>query len=212
MSFEQIWSGSNVNTWWNQVVGRRSGYLESLASAKLNRAQLKTLCQTTSGATSEECLAAVMAWGGQHREHGRRLFSNPSKVLEVVNEVRCGQLDRQEAYKNFYRLWIDGNSPGMGAAYFTKLIFFLLPNHDGYIMDQWTSKSVNLILEKPLVHLNNGYVSQKNNYLVYEEFCRTIEQIAQSNGNSPEDIEMAMFSSGGKNKAAWRQYVVNNFR
>ena len=100
----------------------------------------------------------------------------------------------------------------MGPAYFTKLICFVNPNLKGYIMDQWTSKSINLLFENNIVALtNSGHVKDTNSASVYEEFCSKIECLAELLKLNPIDLEENLFSNGGVNKGKWRQFVVDNW-
>ena len=104
---------------------------------------------------------------------------------------------------------------GIGPAYYTKLIFFCHPKHDGYIMDQWTARSANLLIDQSdnRIRLNKSKyfqgVSDFNNQCVYEEFCCNVERLAKECGNPyPSEIEEALFSKGGRNKLDWRRYVI----
>lgn len=126
--------------------------------------------------------------------------------------MRKGYLSKFEAYQEFDRLWKGDDTLGIGAAYFTKLIFFCEPSHEGYIMDQWTSKSINLLTGEKVVHLLSGHVSKKNDVGSYQRFCSLVEEIAQELNIPAEKVEMAMFSKGGKNKAAWRKHVVHHVK
>jgi hypothetical protein len=100
----------------------------------------------------------------------------------------------------------------MGPAYFTKLICFVNPNLKGYIMDQWTAKSINLIFDNKIVALNNsGHVTDRNNAAIYEDFCLKIEYLADLLNLKPIDLEENLFSNGGVNKGKWRQFVVDNW-
>jgi hypothetical protein len=100
----------------------------------------------------------------------------------------------------------------MGPAYFTKLICFVNPNLKGYIMDQWTSKSINLLFENKIVFLNaSGHVSDKNTSQIYEDFCLKIEYLADLLNLKPIDLEENLFGNGGVNKGKWRQFVVDNW-
>ena len=100
----------------------------------------------------------------------------------------------------------------MTAAYFTKLIFFCPRQHDGYIMDQWTSKSVNLIFDEKIVDLSKaGFVTDTNNADKYERFCRCIEELGEAAGWEPEETELRIFSEG-RGRGAWRNYVIENWR
>ena len=110
--------------------------------------------------------------------------------------MRKGNINHIEAYKQFYKIWIAEKPLGMGAAYFSKLIFFCEPSHKGYIMDQWTSKSINMLTNEPIVHLISNHVSNKNTDITYSTFCNTVDNIAQTLGYKGEEIEIAMFSKG----------------
>jgi hypothetical protein len=208
LSFNEGWAGNNVKNWWNYV----TDYEEcNLYSQKLNRKELKELCSNKAFST-KECLGAVMAWGSQNRKHGKMLFSRFDEIEPIIEELRGGRLDYIAAYKKFDEVWQKEKPLGMGAAYFTKLIFFCEPNHQGFIMDQWTSKSVNLLCDKNIIHLVQGYVSKKNDHHTYGQFCNIIQNIAEDLDLPAENVEIAMFSQGGHKKAKWRQYVVDNYK
>lgn len=99
-------------------------------------------------------------------------------------------------------------SRGWGPAFFTKLIFFVRPADDGYIMDQWTGKSVNLLTGKPLVHLSyKGHVTDNTSADDYEEFCKVVEDLANICGSSGGEAEDRLFSHGGRKPGEWRAYV-----
>ena len=151
-----------------------------------------------------------MAWGGQNRKHGITLFDRFAAIQPIIADMRSGRITHLEAYKRFDVIWKQPGNLGMGAAYFTKLIFFCEPSHTGYIMDQWTSKSVNLLTGKDVVYLTTaGYVKKKNTVENYQRFCKYIEKLASKLYTSGENVEIAMFSKGGRKKGPWRQYVVD---
>ena len=202
------WVGRNPSNWWESVF---PGQNNKLPSKSVSREELKTLC-ADHAFSDQETVAAVMAWGGMYVNHGRKLGSNVKKLSEIVGSLRSGDLTRDEAFSAFHDQRLKGKLKGMGAAYFTKLIFFCSPEHDGYIMDQWTSKSVNLISEKTLVNLSYaGHVSDANDASTYIEFCEFIENLSLMGGWSPEETEMRLFSFGGTQKGEWRSYVIENW-
>ena len=129
----------------------------------------------------------------------------------IVREMRHGNLSHLDAYSEFHRIWKKPEILGMGAAYFTKLIFFCEPNHKGYIMDQWVAKSINLLTDSNLVHLEGGCVSKRNTRETYAEFCAAIEKIGEQSELNGEETEIALFSKGGHKKWAWRDYVVKEY-
>lgn len=208
LSFNESWAGNNIKNWWNDVTDDSPC---NLPSAKLARKGLKALCKDSTY-SDEECLGAIMAWGGQNRMHGKTLFSRKDEILPIVAEMRSSSIDHLGAYKAFDDIWQKKQALGMGAAYFTKLIFFCEPRHQGFIMDQWTSKSTNMLCDENIIDLtNDGFVTKNNDSNTYNKFCNAVQGIATNLNTSAERIEMAMFSQGRHTPAAWRQYVVKNW-
>ena len=161
---------------------------------------------------NEELAIAILSWGCMNREHGKSLFQN-NEWIELIEDLRNNQIrTREEAYALFTALRKNKKLKGMGPAYFTKLICFVNPELKGYIMDQWTSKSINLLFENKIVALtNSGHVADKNSSAIYEEFCFKIEFLADLLNLKPIDLEENLFSNGGVNKGKWRQFVLNNW-
>ena len=151
-----------------------------------------------------------MAWGGQRADHGVMLFNRFSDIEDIVQKLRLGKLNHLSAYEAFDEVWKDSKPLGMGAAFFTKIIFFCDPKHNGYIMDQWTAKSANLLSGEPVVHLYQSSVNKKNTYENYEKFCSFVEEISARLGVSAEMVELAMFSKGW-GEGPWREYVKSNY-
>jgi hypothetical protein len=159
-----------------------------------------------------------------NRKHGVMLFSSSRRWVEISEKIRIGELSRTDAYKRFSELRAKGEMPGMRPAYFTKLIFFLTPAgvKKGYIMDQWTSASVNLLFNQRLVQttiqkivLKSGklklseFVLDKNTEIDYERYCQAVEHLASKLGDaSPESVEEMMFSEG-RGKGEWRNYLIS---
>ena len=153
------------------------------------------------------------AWGGMNRDYGRDFFKKMSAWMTTVDKLRDGAFaNRALAYKALSDLKKNGSMPGVGPAYFTKLLFFLSPKHNGYIMDQWTSKSVNLLTGNRTVDINTaGIVTMANTEPNYENFCETIDSLSELLGVTPMEAEEKIFSKGGRNKGLWRQFVINNW-
>lgn len=218
------WSGKNPTNWFNSVSNKVRGLrgAENLPSDAQSRDQLFNYI-ASGDHEIRECCISILAWGGMRVTNGVLLFAGSDEWLEVSKEVKNGNLNRRQAYGKFKRLRDKGALPGMGPAYFTKLIFFLTPrcqDSRGYIMDQWTSASVNLLSRSPIVSTqltssSNGSltetVSDLNTDQNYESFCVFVEAVAKNIKNKvrPEEVEQMMFSQGGKNKGAWRRYVID---
>ncbi len=211
------WNGYKIEGWYNYVSNKLKDLpvIDFKYKNNIARNELKELCKKDSGINDLECLISVMAWGGQNRKHGINLLKHRCKIEPIIREMRKGNLSHIDAYQEFYDIWKRVDNLGMGAAYFTKLIFFCEPSHKGYIMDQWTSKSINLlsISDKPIVHLTSGYVNKKNTSKNYSAFCLAIDEIAEylnkeNKDIKGEDVEMSLFSKGGYTKALWRKHVL----
>ncbi|MCL4677927.1 MAG: hypothetical protein KJ017_04955 [Alphaproteobacteria bacterium] len=204
--------GFNVKEWWEYVASglEQQHFKANFPNEKQTRTKLKNLCRKDSGTSHIECVAAVMAWGGQNRKHGITLFNRFNEIEPIIRDMRMGSISHYEAYERFDSIWKKPQNLGMGAAYFTKLIFFCDPTHKGYIMDQWTSKSVNLLKGEEIVHLTYGYVNKSNTVDNYKNFCEFIDQLAEKLRVSGENVEIALFSKGGRKKWPWRQYVWEN--
>ena len=111
-------------------------------------------------------------------------------------------------YDRFREMRSRRRRSGMGPAYFTKLIFFGDPRNDGYIMDQWTSLSINLLSASgPIVHRlistfrgrRTDTVSDRRDASTYARFCSAIEEVGRLLGCSAEAAEQHLFSQGDGN-------------
>jgi hypothetical protein len=167
----------------------------------------------------EEKLIMIFAWGGMKIENAILFFGNYLNYGNALKEVLCNNdLNREEKFNRINKLKLNNCK----IAYFTKLIFFFTANSKkpGYILDQWTAKSVNLLLNSKIVSLDaQGYVN-KNDKSVYELYCNFIEllfeKIKSNNIDilNPIIIEEHLFDVGGKKQSigVWRKYVKDNYR
>ena len=202
----------------------------------VNRAKLIEMQADQTIPTLDLCIA-ILAWGGMHGSNRTHLFKRSvERWLHVAERVRAGRLTREKAFDAFAELNHDRSLMGMGPAYYTKLIYFLMPRGGakpiGYIMDQWLGCSVNLICVQEVVRMETNVtwtstgrgktklavrkassrVSPLNTGEQYERFCRTVESVAERMGRewSPDAAELALMSRGGSRPAPWRKYVVEN--
>ena len=199
---------------------------------RVNRSRLIDLQADPTLSTLELCIC-ILAWGGMHGSNRNHLFKkDPTPWLRISEEVRKGRLGREEAFASFAELSQQGNLVGMGPAYYTKLIYFLMPrvgSHPvGYIMDQWLGCSVNLICQQEVVRMDTmtmwishkrgdvrkatSRVSPLNTSEHYGRFCEAVEMLAETMGEgwSPDATELALMSSGGRSPALWRSYVIEH--
>jgi len=164
------------------------------------------------------CVTTILAWGGMRRNNALTALQRINFWLPICEEIRSGKLSRKEAYKKLITVRNQNQMIGMGPAFFTKLIFFLMhtQKNQGYIMDQWTGASVNLLADNKIFIIKKNKkketydesVNDKNSEEDYENFCCFIEQIAEELNENPVKIELAMFSNGGKLKGGWRKFVI----
>jgi len=202
------WNGINAKKWGNYFFEKE---LNESLNCKLTRTQLFDKLYVDD-LTAEEFSIAILSWGGMNREHGKSLFQN-NDWLDVIKRMRDNDIQtRKEAYELFQILRKNKKLKGMGPAYFTKLICFINPNLNGYIMDQWTAKSINILFENNNINLSSsGHVTDKNRANIYEDFCTKIEYLAKLFNLRPIDLEENLFSNGGVNKGKWRKFVVDNW-
>lgn len=115
----------------------------------------------------------------------------------------------------------------MGPAYFTKLIYFLMPEKSGtprgYIMDQWVGCGINILTDSEIVVMDKTFsIKEKNSKPVqdsvfivsdinteqnYRYYCRAIETLADITGQTPDKTECLLMSKGGRKPFIWRHYV-----
>jgi hypothetical protein len=202
------WNGINAIDWGNYFYDKN---LNKSLDLKLTRSELLD-SKFINDLTNEELAIAILSWGGMNREHGKSLFQH-KEWLDLIIRMRTNEMKtRKQAYELFMNLRKNKKLKGMGPAYFSKLICFVCPNLKGYIMDQWTSKSINLLFDNKTVFLNNnGNVTDKNTAEIYEDFCSKIECLAELLRLNPIDLEENLFSNGGVNKGKWRLFVVDNW-
>ncbi|WP_400085817.1 hypothetical protein [Yoonia sp. R78084] len=205
-----------------------------------NRNDLRKLTQTATKANIEYICAAILAWGGMTVPNFKSLFGSDHKSewLSVALEIKNGNPSRQSAFAKFSNLRAKKMIPGMGPAYFTKLIYFLMPEGkmgEAYILDQWAGWSINTLFNDDIVLLNTSHtwtwkksgqfpvmkpsklVSDMNTAENYEAFCKKVDELitelgsrAKMDGISPSDLidRTFMFEKGGSGKT-WRDYLIH---
>ena len=207
---EQGYVGKNSLTWANSILPNNN-LLDNYLNRRFNRYELFEYCQNPNIANLN-VLVAILSWGGMKSNHGRLLFNNPTLVLDLVNNLRNGIYPtRQIAYAAFQYYRNNGLLPGLGIGYFTKLICFLDHRLNGYIMDQWAAKSINLLNGNIVNITGNIWVNDNNNSDIYEIFCIHIDNLAQHLNCTGFEAERKIFSHGGRYKGQWRIYLIANY-
>lgn len=181
------------------------------ANNRLKRSEVKEICHSDDNNVLVGYLC-VMAWGAQGAGPGGKKAVASSwqareSIAAILNKIRNSSLTRAQAYN----LFLENKIPGLGPAYFTKLIYFFLKNQPiGYIMDQWTAKSVNLLTGCNVVLMGGNSPSNRNKAENYELFCEVIDSLAKKLECSGDELEERLFSQNGRHgrkRGAWRQHV-----
>ena len=197
--------------------------LEIFCDKKIDRCDVRKFVDNKDANALTKVLV-VLAWGGMKLHNASNaLKSYQNCWKKIVDAMLEKNLCRDEAYKRFHSLAENGKLTHMGPAYFTKLIYFLEPKHNGYIMDQWTARSMNLLRKGneceiqliPTTKRNSdGFrkfrvPSQKNHVCIYRAFCEDLEHLAECLDIDPEETEKLIFSKGGRvNMGCWRRFVL----
>lgn len=219
----------DVSKKYDSIIGNSNGSIKKLPMT-LNRKNLLDLAKRPEAEISTTDLsAAILVWGGVRDNNGALLVKGGREWIQVGERIRAGEYTRAQAYDKFRQLKKNEDMKGMGPAYFTKLIYFLMPdsgaNPKGYIMDQWLACSINLLFGQATVKVNenvmwqsaqnirvNSTVSDENTGQDYETFCRAIEYVwgKMGAGWTPDAVELALMSKGGKRPERWRKYVTTH--
>ena len=185
-------------------------WLEQLPADGIDRAAVREICLNPAMPVEVGYICA-MAWGKQgvgpngalHRLSAFNALPIFAPRLQALGQ---GGLSRIQAY-NLFALPAGNNVPGLGPAFFTKLLYFFSPEPSMYIMDQWTAKSVNLLNGQLLVKMNGNQVHNQNKSGNYQAYCEDIDAIANVMQCPGQQIEEMLFSNGGHHPGAWRAYV-----
>jgi hypothetical protein len=209
------WHGVAPQTW-AKSVPFPSTVVEQLAPHIQSRSELRQFVMTHPDPAVR--FAAVMAWGGMRRANARASLRSAKVWRRLIEEIAQPGLSRKEAFEVFIAHRKTRNSAdflqGIGVAYFTKLLFFIRPKQDAYILDQWTGKSINLLFGRGkendhIIKMDGNFVSDRNAPENYECFCMCVEHVADLLQTSPQAAEEKLFSSGGTTGKIgdWRAHV-----
>lgn len=194
---------------WANHIEAGLGERFDLDDHRIDRARLVALVKE---GAPEKVFLSVMAWGGMKVGHGISAWRAKDLWRGPLEDVLAGGRARADLFQRFAAAPV----AGMRAAYFTKLIHFAsVPGVQpvGYIMDQWTAKSVNLICRREVVGLDAaGYVLPRNDPHVYETFCGVVDAIGDALQVSGTQAEERIYSRGGRRPAAWRSHVKAHWR
>jgi hypothetical protein len=184
----------------------------TLPRHKLTRQQVRAECQDPSKSVLHGYICA-MAWGLQGASRAKAnvaaAWAERAEIERRLVLLRAGGYTRQQAYDLFAAKPI----PGLGPSYFTKLVYFFRPDVTvGYIMDQWTGKSIDLLTGHHVVRMCGDAPTARNTGENYDCFCHVIDFIARQDGCTGDQVEQRLFSWGGRQpRGLWRDHVRANW-
>lgn len=196
------------------------GIDDILINNKLDRASLHGL---VSVANDKVAVLAILVWGGirsanlclfYHWWSKNITLKGKKNISEWVKfwksdeglEEFSRETARKEAFdelrgmeKVFFK--------GVRASYFTKLMYFLNPKRNCYIIDKWTARSVNLLNDgQEKIKLDGDGVPSNIKGETYEWYCQFLDELAnelqiEGGGAKAEEI---LFSN-----SKWIEYLEN---
>ena len=180
---------------------RRKGFEEKfkgqLKPTYLDHSMLDEICKDHDTYDIEDCVLAILAWGQIYATKNNFIPAwkslNKPEIKSFLEDIRIGRsCNRKEIYQKFTDYRLSRELKGINTPYFTKLIYFLMRGEaKGYILDQFTAISANLLLNQDIINLTTEIkivkdkkrVSRKvdckkNDAEVYEKYCEFIEDLA----------------------------------
>jgi hypothetical protein len=175
---------------------------------KLTREEARAICRNSEVPPLIAC-ACIMAWGGRDfRNYRLNLLDGGEAIACLVETLRASMTTRAEDFEATQKA--AQTISGLGISFYTKLLFFLRPKPDAYILDQWTAKSSVVHFQGVGIRLNAaGLPDPKTCGKDYESFCARLEACCGSKcwgeaWKTGEEVERTLFDSP---KGAWRTYV-----
>lgn len=163
-------------------------------------------------------------------DNARRIWEKRSEVMPICENIRNNKYTRLEAFEVFRSMRTNNKLPGMGPAYYTKIIFFASQLADAYILDQWTARSIHMLTKQrswPSVQIDHTSKKKAEKTLRYQElrvtvtdrvtsedyeqYCKLVEELARILKLPSHAVEERMFGKGGKSPSLWREHLMNNW-
>jgi hypothetical protein len=177
-------------------------------SQRLTRQQVRDLCRNTK-LPALTAYACIMAWGGRDFANYRRsLAGGSAEVIRLVEALRASGAPRIEDFLSTQKA--ARSISGLGISFYTKLLFFLRPEPDSYILDQWTAKSAWVLFPEVGIRLSPaGLPDPETSCECYERFCARLEACCGPNGwgapwTTGEEVERTIFDGP---RGPWRSWL-----
>lgn len=152
--------------------------------------------------------AVVMAWGGRNFSNYRLSLESSSALESVITELRNSSRSRKDAFACTQKAC--SSIKGLKISFYTKLLYFLRPKQDAYILDQWTARSMAFMFPEGKIKITDqGFPSPKTEAEDYDWFCCQLDELAQIMGDgwgNGEAVERALFD---RRSGKWRAEIPN---
>jgi hypothetical protein len=175
---------------------------------KLTREEVRAICRNSEVPPLIAC-ACIMAWGGRDFFNYRKSLADGGEAIaRLVETLRASTATRAEDFEATQQAV--ESIHGLGISFYTKLLFFLRPTPDAYILDQWTAKSSVVIFQEVGIRLTAaGLPDPKTCGKDYQAFCARLEACCGSKcwgeaWKTGEEVERTLFDSP---KGLWRTCV-----
>tara|TARA_B100001142_G_scaffold147323_1_gene148279 strand:+ start:3535 stop:4398 length:864 start_codon:yes stop_codon:yes gene_type:complete len=160
-------------------------FKENLSPSKFNHYTVRQICKDHHKYDIEDCILIILTWGQIRPSPTTLLLAwkslNSPDIKRFLEDIRSGkENERKIIYTRFADYRYSGELKGIDTAYFTKLIYFLMNQDEkGYILDQFTARSSNILLRRNIININEdgNVMSKKNDAEVYEKYCKFIEDL-----------------------------------
>ena len=209
-------------------------FKENLSPSEFNHHAVREICKDHHKYDIEDCILIILTWGQIRPSPTTLLLAwkslNSPDIKRFLEDIRSGEENvRKKIYTRFADYRYSGDLKGIDTAYFTKLIYFLMNQDEkGYILDQFTARSSNILLRRNIININkDGTVkSKKNDAEVYEKYCKFIEDLAiylddhfrerleeRDARIEPEHAEIFIFyDNEKKDNSGWREKTEEIFK
>lgn len=188
-----------------------------LSAKELQRADVLSQCRNPDMDDASR-LFTVIAWGVARPSNRTRIFENRERIQDVMAASRASGCPVES-----YRLYREAAIPGLGPAYWTKLIHFCEPSGTGYILDRFTAISADVLMAEPLGLLRGGWVPRSVDERQYAAYCAIVRALAErmsaelEKDVSPADAEFSMYAGRehpwrAASAALWRQRFGSGWR
>ena len=158
----------------------------------------------------------IMAWGGMvNRANNPQMLYRKLKVdkparvafIRALDKIRFGNISNAEAFDLIQSLRETGYLPGLGVSFFTKVLYFLRPGKNAFILDQFTAKAINYLNSKdpqsyPRLAMTGDMPASSLTGRDYEAYNQAIKQVAidlkdDLGDMTPEEAEFTIFGAFG---------------